>query len=413
MTFGSKNAGTRIAEKTLAIAKKYQFTEFTLNLLTLLRESYTTQVDKRRFIEYNQQIDHYLQLLEAELTSEELLDMLQMESRLRKVSHDDLLALSQKLYAQQVEIVNQFESFKIRLNHYRLTVIYNALHGNLDAVRTACDDARAYLNANSNLSQRVRIGEFGLLKLQAFVNNQQANIILDEIDDLLECFTIGGINWFLTLEFGIQAHIQCGDYQRAYELWMTGHRSGALPRTSPRIQEMWFIFEAYLNVFNMVGSIVMTPDVGQIDDISTYTAAAPELSKEQASYNVHILITQICLMIIASEFETAMKRMEYLRLYVSQYLKATKDSPLRWFITRITDLAKAKFDVDRFEHSKGRNETLQRNGKSSMSSEEFREVLSLDVLFQSILDHIQRNQRQTKERVTRPTSQKSLNNEVQ
>ena len=33
VTFGSLSVGMRIAEKTLVIAKKYQFTEFTLNLL--------------------------------------------------------------------------------------------------------------------------------------------------------------------------------------------------------------------------------------------------------------------------------------------------------------------------------------------------------------------------------------------
>lgn len=388
VTFGSLSVGMRIAEKTLVIAKKYQFTEFTLNLLILLRESYAKLVDKRRFLESNQQIDYYLQLLEAELNCGELLDTLQLEACENKISHEQLLILSQDLYSQHQEIAGQFDSFKIRLNHYRFTVIYNALRGNLEAVRISCDEARTYLASNSHLSQRARIGEFGLLKLQACVNNRQSHLILDEIDELLECFTVGGINWFLTLEFGIQAFIQCGDVQRAYALWCIGLRSGALSRTSPRIQEMWYVVEAYFRLLHTLHRLEVEPGVGQIDDINAFTATPPELSKEQAGYSVHVLIAQVCMLIAAREFEAATKRMEYLRLYVLQYLKMSKESPIRWFVARLSDLVKAKFDIDRLKHSKGRYEPLQRSDATSNAPEEFHEIVPLDVLFDAILSHL-------------------------
>lgn len=390
LTFGSRTAGMRIAEKTLVIAKKYQFTEFTLNLLTLLRESYTTLVDKRRFLDSNEQIGFYMQLLEAELRSGELLDTVQMESRQRKISQEQLLAMSQDLYSQHVEILRQFDSFKIRMNHYRFTVVYNALHGNLEAVRFTCDEARTYLSNNSHLSQRARLGEFGLLKLQACVNNKQAHLMLHEIDDLLQCFTPGGINWFVTLEFGIQANIQCDSYQQAYDYWSTGQHNGALSRTSPRIQEMWYVVEAYFRALNTLHRLEMEPGVGQIDDINAFTATPPELSKEQAGYSVHVLIAQVCMLIAAREFEAATKRMEYLRLYISQYLKASKDSPIRWFAARLNDLTKARFDIDRMKHPKGRYEPLLRSATASNAPEEFQEIVPLDVLVDAIVSHLVR-----------------------
>ena len=389
MTFGSMSVGMRIAEKTLVIAKKYQFTEFTLNLLTLLRESYAKIVDKRRFLESNQEIAYYLHLLEAELGSEELLDTLQLESCQNKFTHEQLLVLSKELYSQHLEIVDQFDSFKIRLNHYRFTVIHNALRGNLEAVRICCDEARAYLSGNNHLSQRSRVGEFGLLKLQACVNNRQSHLILDEIEEILECFTVGGTNWFLTLEFGIQAFIQCGDYQRAYALWCTGQRSGALSRSNPRVQEMWYILEAYFNLFLTIHGLEHELVVGRIDDVNTFTATAPELSKDQAGYSVHVLITQISLLIVGGAFDTAIKRMEYLRLYMSQYLKTPKDSPIRWFVARFSELAKAKFDIGRLTHSNWRYEPLQRS--DAPAPEGFHEIVPLDALFDTILAHLQRN----------------------
>ena len=153
---------------------------------------------------------------------------------------------------------------------------------------------------------------------------------------------------------------------------------------------MWYVVEVYFRALNTLHRLEMEPGVGQIDDINAFTATPPELSKEQAGYSVHVLIAQVCMLIAAREFEAATKRMEYLRLYISQYLKASKDSPIRWFAARLNDLTKARFDIDRMKHPKGRYEPLLRSATASNAPEEFQEIVPLDVLVDAIVSHLVR-----------------------
>ena len=347
MSFASRKIGARIAEKTLSITKRYQFTELTLDLLIILRESYSIFLERRSYQECNEQIKTYLALLKAELRSDEILHHLQIITREGDSLSEDVRQSARAWYTEHGAIPQIQDSQKITLNHHRIAIVHHGLEGNVQEFCDACDNARRFLDETPTIAHPIRVGAFGLLKLRACLTGRQVHLIAHEIESIVGNFPEGGPEWFKALEYGIMAFLHSGSYDSAFQLYLKGRRHPVYPQIPPHVQESWRLLEAYLHL--LIQFDLIRPEYGADVpfDIISFLRDVPELSKEHARYNSHILILHVCFLIALGEYKTADARLEHLRIYSSRYIKSSHDNVLRVFIKLLTGFSKGNFKGSR------------------------------------------------------------------
>lgn len=388
MSFASRKIGTRIAEKTLIITKRHQFTELTLDLLILLRESYSIFLDRRTYQECNEQIKEHLALLKAELRSDELLHHLQIISR-QGDGLDESIRHSAKTWFSEHEAIPQLNgNNKITLNQHRLAIAYHGLEGNVKEFCEACDSARRFYKETPVIAHPIRIGSLGLLKLRACLTGRRIDLVSHEIDSIIEEFAEGSPEWFKALEYGIMAHIHSGNYDSAFQVWRRGRMHDAYLRMPSQFMEPWSLLEAYVHLLRQLALI--TP--GQSDnvefDVMSFLRAVPEFSKERARHNSHILILHVCFHIMLEDFKSADARMEHLRIYASRYIKSTHDQVLRVFIKLLVGFSKANYKVSRVTTSADAVTEQLHASVPAGSLAEPHEIVPFTVLYQQMSSYL-------------------------
>lgn len=347
MSFASRKIGTRIAEKTLIVTKRYQFTELTLDLLILLRASYSIYLDRRSFQECNEQIREHLALFKAELRSDEILHHLQINTRQGEGLDVSTRRAAQTWLTEHAEITQLKDSNKLRLNQHLIAIVHHGLEGNVREFCEACDDARRFYDETPALADPVRVGSLSLIKLRACLTGRQIGLVAHEISNIVKEFTEGSPEWFKALEYGTMAYIHSGDYNSAFQLWVRGRMHSVYSHMPTHVMEPWRLLEAYVHL--LVQLDLITPKQGgnlQFDTTS-FLRAVPEFSMEHARYNSHILILHVCFHLMHGDYKSADARLEHLRVYASRYIKSSHDQVLRVFIKHLVGLSKAKYKVSR------------------------------------------------------------------
>lgn len=390
MSFASRKIGTRIAEKTLIVTKRYQFTELTLDLLILLRESYAIFLDRRSFQKCSEQIREQLALLKAELRSDELLHHLQIITRQGDGLEDSIRHSAHMWLTEHAAIPQLKESNKITLNQHRLAIAYHGLEGNVREFCEACDSARRFYEETPVIAHPVRIGSLGLLKLRACLTGRQIDLVSHEINTIIEDFTEGSPEWFKALEYGTMAHIHSGDYDSAFQVWRAGRIHDAYLRMPPQFMESWHLLEAYVHL--LIQLELITPlqrDYPQFD-IPSFLRVVPEFSKERARYNSHILILHVCFHIMLGDYKSAGTRMEHLRIYASRYIKSSHDQVLRVFIKHLVGFSKANYKMSRITTSTDSVTAQLHASVPAGSLAEPNEIIPFTVLYQQLSSYLAR-----------------------
>jgi hypothetical protein len=160
LRLGARNAAVRIAERTLALAQKYQQTDLILEMSLILRKHASILGKTTLFDFYDNIVKKSFRILEAEIISSEYQD--------RAQSMRTLKAGGRRLYAPQFiahvdelkSMIDSESSFTFLLNYYRLRAIACGAAGDVPQLLATCEEALAYLRSVPHLAQRPQHGEF-------------------------------------------------------------------------------------------------------------------------------------------------------------------------------------------------------------------------------------------------------------
>lgn len=391
MRFASRKAGTQVAERTLTVAKKYEFTDLCLNLTVLLRETAGIFTQKKQFLEYNEQLKYYLRLLDAEYRSDELLDMLIMEYRHTRRTKLFLKDLSETYLNELDQLHNTFGSHSLTLNRFRLLLVYFEIRDDFQSIIDACDNAILYLNGRPHLIQKARLGEFGLTKMLNCIIVRRFRDALPITDNVITSFIEGGNNWFFSIDLSFLIAMHCGDYQRAANYYdkATSHRSFQLQGSI--IHELWMVYAAYLHIVELFGLYQPSNSTRKSSfRLSTFLNSVPEMSKDKKVANLMVLIAHVVILILNSDFDTAEKRIDYLRVYMSRYLKERDFNRARYFLKLLNSFARCSFEPTRIRReNQPLFEQMQATYLDPMPGDTT-EILPYELLYEQLLLSLER-----------------------
>jgi len=390
--FAARNAGYSIATKTLTIAQKYQFTDLCLSLSAMLAETSAFWMKKKDFKYYSSLVDKYLGNLAAEYKSSQYLDQLGLESDNSSRKRGHLATYALGLLDTIETLITQHDTHLLRLNAYRFKLVYLQLIEDYDGTINNCDAAIKYLTEHPHLSQKARLGEFILNKMLCCTYLRRYSEAHAMSDICITYFKIGGSNWYLAIDLAFVTASNLCDFDKAlgYYVKATTHEQFTKHREAS-VRERWLLYYAYLLLAKRM--VLIDSDLIQSKHfrLATYLNSLPEESKSKLAFNVLILISHVYFLILDGNYDAAEKRVEYLKVYTSRWLKEKEYLRVRLFLKMLYNFSRFSFDAKAIRNgNKELYRELQDSGKDPMPSET-NELIPFEVMYERILDHLEKH----------------------
>lgn len=389
LRFAARSASDWLARKTLTMARKYEFTDICLPLSVLLRDSAAFYNKPRLYHHAHEQVTYFMDLLFAEYNSTAVLHRLIMMAFTTNTNALDLSEGIRVARQEYSDIQKELQSHTLSLNRLRMEVLASTLLRDYDALIDRCDEAIAYLQSKPHLSQPARLGEFLLDKMIALVLLRRPAKALEDANTVAASFTEGGRNWYLVYQFLTAASLQNQEYARAHQYLReaTSQRRFSLMPASER--EAWALFGAYIYLAQQLGLYEPEdPRTFQNFRLSTFLNSIPEMTREKKVETALVLFAQIFFLITEGDDDTAQRRIEYLKVYSSRYMRDKSFLRIRIFMRMLQAFPRASFYPDDIER---RNadlfKKLQEHGSDYMG-EHVNEYIPFEVMYHAILDVI-------------------------
>ncbi len=389
MRFAARKAGYAIASKTLSVAQKYEFTDICLSLAVMLRESAAVWNKRTAFMKHHADVRKYMGALTCEYEADYLLDYITLEKTTSGRRRAYLIDLHKSAMEKIREMVAEHSTNVLRLNAFRASVNFFDFVEDFESVMNECDRAIAYLDANPQFSQRARYGEFKLQKMSAALYLRRYAEAHELSESCIGSFIEAGINWYYASDMAFVAAINMQEYAKAdfYYTRAVTHRKYATLNESTR--ERWILYGAYLSLAERLG--LFTPEQSRYRTfrLTTYINSLPEEAKSKKVYNVLIIVSHVFFLILNKDYDAAEKRIDYLRVYSSRYLKERHFHRVRLFLRMVQAFPRHSFiPKDIRKNTKDIMDELIATLKDPMPSET-NELIPFEVMIEAIMKAMQ------------------------
>jgi hypothetical protein len=344
MRFASRRAGTYIAERSLSIAERFQFTDVQLALNILLRSSAGVSRRRHDFYRYHNEVNRLMATYQAELESDFLLDQAIIESMLTSRKIEELQELLKTSSETISGFVKEYGTNSLRLNSFRIRVMYAETMEDHQQSVAVSEEALNYLNNHAEFAQPARLGEFALNKINSCICLRRFDEALTIADLSVEAFTEGGNNWYMSLDSSFVAAIKAGAYERAEEFYTLATRHRRFHLQSEVQRERWITYGAYLHLAQGFGLCRLSTARSSPFRLGTYMNSVTEFTKDKRFANSLVLTAQLGFLTQLGDYEAVERRIEYLRTYAARYLRERRFDRTRLFIRVLTQFPRFSFD---------------------------------------------------------------------
>jgi hypothetical protein len=336
----ARQAGYNVAQRTIVIAERYEFTDIILPLALLLRDTAALWSRRSLFEAYHAKVRWAKDLLDAEQEADYEMDALRLHMRAHHCTIQEQ-AERHRVVAERIEALYKAHgSLALRVNAARSKILFLECVLDYDGVDMTCGEIILHLVDTRNSIHRARIAEFQIHRMASWVFRRRP-IPQAIVDVALDHLIPGGHNWFVAMGMMFTDAMLEGRYERAERIYMeaTGHARYRFVDDSHR--ERWLVFHAHLVLAELLG--LFRPETSRVDGfrLSTFLNSVPNESRDKRNTNALILIFHCLYLELTNRREEAERRIEYLNVYATRYLR--EDA-----YARLWNMAKAMQYVPRY-----------------------------------------------------------------
>lgn len=337
MRFASRKAGYAIALRTLSIAQRYHFSSVCLSLSALIRDSAALWGDQTTFYQYNGKVRFYSLAVVSEYESDYLLEDLRLEL---SITHYDRIYYQNKHKSVLDTISSMVDSCPthlLQLNRYRASIIYHETIEEFEVVKEQCESAIHYLKGLPHLAQKARIGEF-LLRRAAVDIYTRNQISKSDMSECTALFSVGGPNWNTCMILSFVSSMYSLDFSQAIEVHESVYSANNFGQMHGVAKERWLLHNAYLLLAKELGLSNLEGIAIDGFRLSTFLNSMTNESKSKRGANSLIIIFHALSLLLEHKFDLAEKRIEYLNVYCTRYLRDRQHTRVRVFIKAIQQI---------------------------------------------------------------------------
>ncbi|MCB9082055.1 MAG: hypothetical protein H6555_10130 [Lewinellaceae bacterium] len=324
---------------------RYDLTLLGLECIRMLRVHYATAFfDEKSFRELETDYQRLRTVFLLEQDMEDMYVQLTLLAYGKKLDENDRIYHTATTFCDQMQqVVEQYDTYRLRLYYYVIRLIGYQANGNLALTQANCEEALDYF-------QHFRFtvnNAVGIFMRQLFILYWQQGQ-LEKAKTLLQRAEIHsseqGIGWFANYRYYILSCLYTGEYDEA---WVTYHavisreRFAVLPEY---YQENWRIFGAYLEYLRATSHLPLRKPNRHFR-LYKFLNEVPRYSRDKQGYNIPVLIIQILFMLQQKKYDQVIDRMEALEKYAQRYLRQDETIRSYYFLKMLLKIPEADFQA--------------------------------------------------------------------
>lgn len=339
-----RSAAIKIAEDTIKISIKNEFTDITLPFARQLAMHYgSLGRHKTKFEYYTKLLENLQELLEAEILAEKYYTEITMHYTSKRSAD---LVFAKKI----ASYVKKLKTYTDRLSSYRLNLyahqvfIYQSMFMT-DYVKTAeaCRHALRYFEQQKKRTPR---GVFITFSSQLIASLQ----MLGQYD---EGITIGknilamapshNINWFTVMDDLYRLYLHSEQYELALENIIEVKNNPALSKQPPPQQERFRTQEAMIYYLIRAGKLQQPEGVEFKFRTKKFINEFNQSIHDKSGNNILLITLMILFLLLDKDYSSIIDKIDALKAYTHRHLRRDETYRTNCFIKMIMQLDKGDF----------------------------------------------------------------------
>ena len=340
----ARKAAYSLAKQTLKHARKYELTEFVVELLRTIRSHHAIYTGNlREYLKCKKLLERYEKYLQAENLAIDYYEDINVRLENTLVISEETVILAENYIGELVKLGRDIKTFRLHMVTHWLSILLHTKRNDYRSLISTCDKAINFFNKKPNFSKHF-MGVFyynkllGLTKLRRF---REGQIIARKCFDIYE---EGNTRWFRALRLYFTLCMHTRKYKQAWDICQTAVNSKGFKFRFQNLHETWRLNQAYL-IF-----LLKTESVNELAGqemknfrLSKFLNDVPLFSLDKRGFNIPVLIIQIIMLIKQRKFDQLADRIEAIEKYSTRYLRKNDHFRTNCFIKMLLQVPKHRF----------------------------------------------------------------------
>ncbi len=319
----AKVSAIALAKRVLKEAKKYEFTDLSLQATSLLRQHYgIVRGDIKKFKQYDKEYQYYEEVWVIENKAEALYIDLIINFVNQKSANTHIFEKATEYYNQLKEPMQQYDAYRLHLcGHLIRTMIYSSVNA-YDKTIEMCDEAIHFFESKA-YDAHMPLQIFYFQKIICYTQLKEYQKGKAAVERCAAFVEEGNYNWFKMQELHLLLALHAKEYQSAYAIFYEAVSVSQFQFLSANIAEMWKIYEAYIHYLILIKQIKPKANDKRFTSfrLNRFLNETPIYSKDKRGMNIPILIAQVLLLLHKKKFNALSDKMEAIEKYCTRYLR--------------------------------------------------------------------------------------------
>ncbi len=348
----ARTSAVGLAGQILTTSLKYKFADVIVNCSRILREYAAEEGDDKAFEEYDQYIKQYSNILEAEVRSEELFQRVSINYHKPPSKQEDITEEIDTYCKALNSLTEQYDSPVVRYNKYLVWTYRHEMQMEYKKMIDTIAEAQQYVDVNPDYYQSERVTHLYLKKLTAYLHLKDSRG-LEHVEQSLEAFTKGNVNWYIFQEYYFLLAMHVEDYERASEIYNEVIGFPKFSKANSEIQDKWEIFNYYLNYaidYLYQGKRNLRAEQTRSFKVKKLLAQKPLFPKDQRIYVVHLVIVQVLYLLEEERYSSARESILPMKSYINRQFRKEEYFRAINFLRLLQQLQKADFQINQLSN---------------------------------------------------------------
>jgi hypothetical protein len=324
-TKGDFGLASKLAEKLLPFAIKYELTEIVIYIADRLRQGYGTQIANRnRYLELKKLQDTYMELWQREILSRELFHDIRMDYIKSSASQANTVEKARNSWLLLQPYLAQNASYQFITHTYAIGLAqYSTKLEELQTAIQLCDEAIAVLSKKP-FTPKKSIAVFMNQKIACYAQLKEQTAGEEMVKEALALQDEGSSGWFKTLENQTLLAFHTRKYDKVLEILQRVQSHKSYKTLTLQHYEIWQLFNAYVHFLAISGKIEAQEMKNSKFKASKFINDIPTFSTDKEGMNVSALIIQIAILIAEKKFTPIPDRLDALSKYWRRHIRKTE-----------------------------------------------------------------------------------------
>jgi len=336
-----------LAKKILTTSLKFKFADVIVNCSRILRDYASENENYSDFDMYNEYIQTYSKILDAEIKSEELT---QRVKNIHQQAQNNIKEYEEEISKYCYELINlseEFESPIIFFNTSLAWVNYYDLINDYSNMIAICNSALDYIEKNPLYFQNNKLATFQLKKMGAYLHLKDWKNGKLNAESCINTFSKGSETWFSFMSSYVLLAFHTENYINAIAIYKDVLAQTKFKKLSAIEKEKWNIIGIYLNY--IIDSLsdefpILKTQINSKFKLSQFLSNPILYPPSQRILTVHVILAQILFLLEKKRFQGITERIDRLKNYSTRQLKKNEYIRVNQFIRLLQQLKKANYN---------------------------------------------------------------------